>query len=195
MAGNTEKGAEPMKRSKRNILRQIALGLAIAAIIPATAQAQPIPYLSQGVGVDASLYSGQMSPDDRAFSKASTEQQLVVPYLSQGVGVDASLYGSRMSPDDRAVSKASTEQQLVIPYLSQGQGVTSSELGYSAVKSPDDRTFSKATSVGTAPVASGSGDRIDFNNYTVTGSLIALLLAMGAVIAVRHSRKGRLSPA
>ena len=135
-----------MKRSKRHILRQIALGLAIAAIIPATAQAQnysraPIPYLSQGVGVDVSLYSGQMSPDDRAFSKASTE------------------------------------------------------LGYSAVKSPDDRMFSKATSVGTAPVATSSGDRIDFNSYTVTGSLIALLLAMGAVIAIRHGRKGRLSPA
>ena len=155
-----------MKRSKRLILRQIALGLAIAAIIPATAQAQsysrvPIPYLSQGVGVDASLYgnSGQISPDDRAYSKASNEQ-------------------------------------LVIPYLSQGQGVTSPELGFSAVKSPDDRMFSKATSVGTAPVATGSGDRIDFNSYTVTGSLIALLLAMGAVITVRHSRnKGRLSPA
>jgi hypothetical protein len=156
-----------MKRSKRITLRQIALGLAIAAIIPATAQARPSQ--SDGYGP--------------------------IPYLSQGVGVDASLYSGQISPDDRAFSKASNEQQLVIPYLSQGQGVTSAELGYSAVTSPDDRMFSKATSVGTAPVATSSSDRIDFNSYTVTGSLIALLLAMGAVIAVRHSRKGRLSPA
>jgi hypothetical protein len=43
-----------------------------------------IPYLSHGVGVDTSLYSGT--------SKGSSKRPLVIPYLSHGVGVDASLY-------------------------------------------------------------------------------------------------------
>ena len=61
-----------------------------------------IPYLSHGVGVDKSLYSG----------KATTSKSpLVIPYLSHGVGVEQSLYsGTVQSPDafDRAVTRHET---------------------------------------------------------------------------------------
>jgi hypothetical protein len=86
-----------MKRS----IRMIALGLAVAAILPMAAQAkpergdspaylgiprhyqaQPIPYLSQGVGVDESYFDIQQpgvlggvssqGSDDRPFSRATS---------------------------------------------------------------------------------------------------------------------------
>ena len=44
-----------------------------------------IPYLSHGVGVDRSQYSGQSSPST----------PLVIPYLSHGVGVGKSQYGGQ----------------------------------------------------------------------------------------------------
>ena len=44
-----------------------------------------IPYLSHGVGVDQSQYSGQSSPST----------PLVIPYLSHGVGVGKSQYGGQ----------------------------------------------------------------------------------------------------
>lgn len=59
----------------------------------------------------------------------------------------------------------------------------------------DDRAFSKATSVGTPSVAAGSGG-YDVGPGTVSGfGLALLLLASGAGIAVRHTRRTKLSPA
>jgi hypothetical protein len=46
-----------------------------------------IPYLSHGIGVDKSQYSGQSSPST----------PLVIPYLSHGVGVEQSLYSGQSS--------------------------------------------------------------------------------------------------
>jgi hypothetical protein len=97
MAGTPDEGDETMKRS----IRMIALGLAVAAILPMAGQAkpergdrpaylgiqtstQPIPYLSQGVGVDNRYFSSDIlqpgvlggvsgqSSDDRAFSRATS---------------------------------------------------------------------------------------------------------------------------
>ena len=47
-----------------------------------------IPYLSHGIGVDRSLFSGKST-------ESSTKAPLVIPYLSHGVGVDMSLYGGQ----------------------------------------------------------------------------------------------------
>jgi len=63
------------------------LALVLGALITGSAAAagqQVIPYLSHGVGVDQSAYSGT--------STKSTKTPLVIPYLSQGHGVDQSLY-------------------------------------------------------------------------------------------------------
>ena len=120
-----------MRRWKR--LTIIRTGLALAALaIPAVAQAKPvsteqskaqyqlgpaeIPYLSHGVGVDASQFSGTVSPDDRNVSRATVvHKSLEIPYLSHGVGVTPAELGIPVakSPDDRAVSRATvTETQL-----------------------------------------------------------------------------------
>jgi hypothetical protein len=106
-----------MKRS----IRMIVLGLAVAAILPMAGQAkpqpgdryvpaylgiqtpkQPIPYLSQGVGVDESYLGGG--------SSSSAQKSVGIPYLSQGIGVTpAELgYSSGQSSDDRAFSRATS---------------------------------------------------------------------------------------
>ena len=63
------------------------MALVLGALITGSAAAagqQVIPYLSHGVGVDQSVYSGT--------STKTTKTPLVIPYLSQGHGVDQSLY-------------------------------------------------------------------------------------------------------
>ena len=59
-----------------------ALMIAIAALLTAPAQAQVVPYLSHGIGVDQSQFTGDHS----------TGPQQVIPYLSHGVGVDQSQF-------------------------------------------------------------------------------------------------------
>ena len=73
------------------------------------------------------------------------------------------------------------------PYVSQGVGVTST---------PDDRSFSRAPSLETTPVVSDGGTTVDINAYAVTGFGLALLLVIGGTgLAIRHTRKEKLSPA
>jgi hypothetical protein len=63
------------------------LALVLGALVTGSAAAagqQVIPYLSHGVGVDQSVYSGT--------STKSSKTPLVIPYLSHGHGVDQSLY-------------------------------------------------------------------------------------------------------
>jgi hypothetical protein len=72
-----------MTRSKRHSLRRIALGLAVAAIVPATAQARPMDLTggdsraihSQAVPVESSTVVGA---EDLAFSRRSESTPTVV---------------------------------------------------------------------------------------------------------------------
>jgi hypothetical protein len=167
-----------MRRRKRNTVLRIALGLAIAAIVPATALAKPIP-MNQDVE-DHGQY--QLGPGEIPVTQP---RQVMELGLSQGkieaLGLlDDGTVGK--SADDRAVSRATPHGVEVA----------------SVASSPDDRSYSKATSVDATPVVSDSDGRsIDFNPYTVTGFALVLLLAMGVGmgIAVWHSRRTKLSPA
>jgi hypothetical protein len=77
-----------------------------------------------------------------------------------------------------------------------GLGPTSNAV---VAKSPDDRSFSRATSLDPTPVvvSNDNGRSIDINAYTVTGFGLALLLlaGFGLAIAVRQSHRTKLSPA
>jgi hypothetical protein len=74
-----------------------------------------------------------------------------------------------------------------IPYLSHGV--------LKQPTSPDDRSFSKATSVGASSVgATDEGFGVDAGTVGAAG-LALLLAAGGAGLAIRHSRRTRLSPA
>ncbi len=75
-----------------------------AAAVPAT-QPQTIPYLSHGIGVDESQFSGQASPKltgvhaalarDRQPATSSAVERQTIPYLSHGIGVDESQFSGR----------------------------------------------------------------------------------------------------
>lgn len=165
-----------MRRKKRFTILQIAFALAAVAILPVTAQAKPTPAGGQ---------------DRLGMSQ--------IPYLSQGVGVNAADFGVAVGPDNRRPARATdalAQTRVEIPYLSQGVGVTSAELGFAVGTSPDDRPYSRATSLETTPVVSDGGTTIDVNPYAVTGFGLALLLVIGGTsLAIRHTRKGKLSPA
>ena len=167
-----------MRRKKRVAIVRIALATGLVALFTATAaQAKPLPYAPEKEEQGLPVYvTGSLSPDDRRFERTAGEQ-VVIPYLSHG----------QLEP---------AEQRVVVPYLSQGHGVTSAELGFAASRSSDDRPFSRAPTLETAPTTSGDGISIDMNPYVVTGfGLLLLLLAGGMGIAIRQSRKTRLSPA
>src|SRR5262245_36256668 len=63
-----------------------------------SSQPQAIPYLSHGIGVDESLYTGTQALSgvhaalQRDRSETTTSVPLTIPYLSHGIGVDASQY-------------------------------------------------------------------------------------------------------
>ena len=164
-----------MRRKKRFSIGWIALGLAVVAVAPVTAEAKPLP-------TDQSQAQYELGPAE-------------IPYRSHAQGMPVYVTGT-LSPDDRAFSRVDSARQVEIPYLSHGVGVTQAELGLSTGGSPDDRGHLRAYPETTTLVATDDGSRIDVNPYVVSGFGLALLLLAGGMgIAIRHSRKTTLSPA
>jgi len=176
-------GVTAMKRTKRFTIRRVTLALAVAAIVAPAAQAEPmgsyerqsqsteIPYLSHGVGV--------ANVDFSRADQASVRPAVEIPYLSQGVGV------SHMDFDraSRATGKVSGD----IAYLSHGA------TGNVSI-APDDMGLSKPSNAG-SPTVSGTSDGWDVNPTTVSMFAVALALLAGSLLAVRYTRRTRLSPA
>ena len=95
-----------------------------------------------------------------------------------------------VAPSAQAKPTPAKQQQpsrVEIPYLS--HGVLTPPVGV------DDRSFSKATSVGGTPV-SATDTGYDAGTGTIGAAGLALILAVGgAGLAIRHSRGTRISPA
>jgi hypothetical protein len=192
-----------MRRRKRNTILRVALGLAIAAIVPATALAKPVP-VNQDVE-DRGQY--QLGPGEIPY--VSQDRQVMELGLSEGKIKALGLLPNQDVEDHGQYQLGPGE----IPYVSQDRqvtvGVSSDDRAFSratphgvevasATTSPDDRSFSRATSVDPTPVVvSDDGRSIDIDPYTVTGFALALLLALsiGMGIAVWHNRRTKLSPA
>ena len=98
-----------MRRKKRFSIGWIALGLAVVAMVPVTAEAKPLP-------TDHEPGAVRVGPAE-------------IPYLSHGQGLPVYVTGT-LSPDDRAFSRVDSARQVEIPYLSHGVGVTTAELGF-----------------------------------------------------------------
>jgi hypothetical protein len=177
-----------MKRTKRFTLRRIAVGLAVAAIAPAAAQARPMDM----DGSDFRLLHAQ------AMAKAQTKQTVEIPYLSHGVGVTAAEIGigTSKSPDDRAFSRQSPvdfwnyDSKTGEKVADSSPGVASGDLAQLWSGSPAEKSVEPSPS---AAETGGYG-----NGGTVAGLTIALLLAAAAAgattLAVRRNRT-KLSPA
>jgi hypothetical protein len=174
-----------MKRSKHIRIRRIALALAVAAVIPATAQARPMD---------------MNGSDLRAIHQASTPDRgsVEIPYLSHGVGVSASDFGQALAPDDRAFSRqqsavAVRRADSEIPYLSHGVGVSAGDLGQTL--GPDDRSFSRQSESPTTVPSAHGGSSTDLGTTNTVGGLVLILAALGTALMIRHNRKAKLSPA
>ncbi|MGH3079658.1 MAG: hypothetical protein ACRDNH_00785 [Gaiellaceae bacterium] len=167
-----------MRRRKRHITGWVALGLAVAATVPVTAQARLEPYAS----------THQVRPPTELGLSEGKIRALGL--LEQG---------GMKSADDRSFPTVVTDgyRQLMELGLSEGKIRTLGLL--EQTRSPDDRSFSRATNVDPTPVVVSDGGRtIDLNAYTVSGFGIALLCAMAVgmgIVAVWHSRGAKLSAA
>ena len=106
------------------------------------------------------------------------QSQVEIPYLSHGVGVSHMDY-------DRA-SQASGQVSDEIAYLSHGGGNLSI--------APDDMALAKPSNAG-SPVVTGSTGGSEVGPATVSGFAVAFVLLAGSLLAIRHSRRTRLSPA
>ena len=163
-----------MRRTNGKVVVGLALVLlAVAAIMPVTAQAKPT--------------SGKSDQSDYPAWAA----QIETPYwFSSSAG---------MTPDDRSFARSMAVERrseypawaaaIETPYwFSKPVGMT-----------PDDRSFARSMSVDSTPTAvvSDSGRSIDFNAYTVTGLVSVLLFAIGGGMAagLLYSRRTKLSPA
>jgi hypothetical protein len=107
-----------------------------------------------------------------------SQSTVEIPYLSQGVGVSHMDF-------DRA-SQASGKVSDEIAYLSHG--------GVNASIAPDDMGLSKPSNAG-SPTATVASDGWDVGPATVSGFAVGFALLAGSLLAIRHSRRTRLSPA
>jgi hypothetical protein len=151
-----------------------------AATVP-SGQPQTIPYLSHGIGVDESLWSGEPQPAltgvhaalQRDVSEtAATRAPLTIPYLSHGVGVDASRFdGSTPSlglTGDSALTRVSAPEPA---------GLTG-----------DSAITRYPRTVGTTPT-SGDND-VDWTSFGAGAGLAALLAAAVGGIFLTTRRRG-----
>ena len=123
-----------------------------------------------------------VAPAAQAEPMGSYERQsqsTEIPYLSHGVGVSHIDF-------DRA-SQASGKVSGEIAYLSQG---STSNVSIA----PDDMGLSKPSNAG-SPTVSGTSDGWDVNPTTVSMFAVALALLAGSLLAIRYTRRTRLSPA
>jgi hypothetical protein len=122
-----------------------------------------------------------LAPAAQAEPIGSYERQqtsVEIPYLSQGVGVSHMDF----DPASQATGKLSDE----IAYLSNG--------GSDVAIAPDDMVLSKPSNAG-QPTVTGSSDGWDVGPAAVSVFGVAFALLAGSLLAIRHNRRTRLSPA
>lgn len=123
-------------------------------------------------------------PAAQAKPTASTQRQqptIEIPYLSGGVGVSHMDFDPWSGPTGR--------QSDEIPYLSHGVGLSGRAIA------ADDLTVSRPSNQG-SPAVGSSDDGLEVGSTAIGGFGVALVLLIGgSVLAVRHNRKTRLSPA
>ena len=147
-----------------------------AAAVP-SGQPQTIPYLSQGIGVDESLWSGQPTltgvhaalQRDRSET-ASAVAPLTIPYLSQGTGVDASQFSGSASiglTGDSPLTRVSAPEP---------EGLTG-----------DSAATRYPRTVGTT--ATSGGNDVDWTSFGAGAGAVALLAAAIAGVFLTMRRR------
>ena len=92
-----------MRRKKRLTIGWVALGLAVVAMAPVTAEAKPLPTDQSLAQYGLSQAQVTVSPDDRAFSRVDSAVE--TQQMSHGVGV---------TPDDRGFARVAPETTTIV---------------------------------------------------------------------------------
>ena len=140
-----------------------------------------IPYLSHGIGVDASLWSGEPQTQlsgvhaalqrDRSETTSSVVEPGTIPYLSHGIGVDASQFSGRPSvglTGDSPLTRVSAPEP---------EGLTGDS---AATRYPG--------TVGTT--ATSGGNDVDWTSFGAGAGAVALLAAGIAGVFLTTRRRG-----
>lgn len=173
-----------------------------ASAVPAT-QPQTIPYLSHGIGVDESQFSGQASPKLSGVHAALTR----VDGGSQVAddGLDPAI---RTAIATHASDSAVTVEQQTIPYLSHGIGVDAAQFSGQAslgltgdspltrVSAPEpegltgDSALTRYPGTVSLPATSGGSDT-DWTWFGVGAGMAALLAAglAGVLLSTRNRNR------
>jgi hypothetical protein len=150
-----------------------------AATVPAE-QPPTIPYLSHGIGVDESLWSGTAQSTltgvhaalERDRSESTATVPLTIPYLSHGIGVDASQFGG--SPTSIGLTGDSPLTRVSAP---ESVGLTG-----------DSAATRYPRLVGTT--ATSGGNDVDWTSFGAGAGLAALLAAAVAGVVLTTRRRG-----
>ena len=151
-----------------------------ASAVPTT-QPMTIPYLSHGIGVDASQFSGQASPKltgvhaaltrNREAATTSTVEPMTIPYLSHGIGVDASQFSGQASlglTGDSGLTRAAA----------QSRGLTG------------DSPVGRFPGAGQQATLTSGGSDVDWSSFGVGAGLAALVAAGIAGVWLTTRRRG-----
>jgi hypothetical protein len=179
---DAHEGGVKMKRTRWFTLRRIALGLAVAAIAPATAQAQPPDFWNY---------------DPQTGEKIANSSPGVAPEELATLSSVSS--GLSKTPDDRPFSRATNVTQTKPTdfwnYDPQtGEKIANTSPGVAPEELATLSSVSSGTKVAkTQSVSDNSG--YDLRASILSGFAIALVLAGGALLAIRHGRRAKVLPA
>ncbi|HZO34739.1 MAG TPA: hypothetical protein VFB17_06650 [Gaiellaceae bacterium] len=168
------------------------LALVVASLlVQAAAAASPrvIPYLSHGIGVDNKQYRYQ----DGEWIRRSVKSPLVIPYLSHGVGVDQSLYSSRSHELRRTTAVAPTHKAVPDAFE---RAAARMEAARSTSVRPDDRAGLRGigdNGSNGSSVSTSSSSNDWHTAFVAAGGLLALLLLVGATVALARRQPKRLA--
>lgn len=165
--------------SANAMLQDVGGGSAAGATTVPSGQPQTIPYLSHGIGVDESLWSGgtQLSGVHAALQRDRSEADsagspLTIPYLSHGVGVDASEFGG--ATPSLGLTGDSPLTRVSAP---EPEGLTG------------DSAITRYPRTVAAPTTSGDND-VAWTSFGAGAGLAALLAAAVAGIFLTTRRRG-----
>ena len=176
---------------------------------PPTIQPGMIPYLSHGVGVDESQFSGTVDDLDPAIRTAIAAEAAAkskaqasaapgaIPYLSHGTGVDESRFSGQRSVGltrdsavnvDRAVAAANEAYDTwrVRTAIAARQALFTGR--QPSVGLTGDSALTRSSGTVTPAAASSTGDGVDWSSFVLGAGMTALLAAgiVGVVLTTRR---------
>ncbi len=187
-----------------------------AAAVPAPIGPGTIPYLSHGIGVDESRFSGEATLGLTGDSALTRQGELSSRQSPQLTGVHAALQRDRAVQAGAASAvepgTAAPGEPGTIPYLSHGIGVdeslfsgepssgaTGTAAGRVAHTMPEGLTGDSAltrtdlSSPSSTTQASSSGDDTDWTWIGLGAGMAALLAAAGAALYFSARHRGRIA--